>query len=58
MPDQGCTHIEVIATVKHRKRYECDECVKIGSAWVHLRTCQACASKVSPITVSVNDIGC
>ena len=42
MPDQGCTHIGVIATVKHRKRYECDECVKIGSEWVHLRTCQEC----------------
>ena len=42
MPDEGCTHIGAIATVKHRRRYECDECVKIGSEWVHLRTCQEC----------------
>jgi hypothetical protein len=42
MPDQGCTHISAIATIKHPQRYECDECVKIGSDWVHLRTCQEC----------------
>jgi hypothetical protein len=42
MPDQGCTHIGAIATIKQPQRYECDECVKIGSDWVHLRTCQEC----------------
>jgi hypothetical protein len=42
MPDQGCTHIGAIATIKRPQRYECDECVKIGSDWVHLRTCQEC----------------
>jgi hypothetical protein len=42
MPDQGCTHIGATATIKQPQRYECDECVKIGSDWVHLRTCQEC----------------
>jgi hypothetical protein len=42
MPDHGCTHIGAIATIKQPQRYECDECVKIGSDWVHLRTCQEC----------------
>jgi len=42
MPDQRCDHLEAITTVKQPKRHECDECVKIGSRWVHLRTCQEC----------------
>ena len=42
MPDQRCAHLEAITTVKHPKRHECEECVKIGSRWVHLRTCQEC----------------
>jgi hypothetical protein len=40
--EQGCTHIAAVTTIKHAKRHECDECVKIGSRWVHLRTCQNC----------------
>ena len=42
MPDQSCTHIAGISTVKHAKRRECQECIKIGGTWVHLRTCQEC----------------
>ncbi len=42
MPDQGCTHIVAIAAIKQPQRHECYECVKIGSDWVHLRTCQEC----------------
>jgi hypothetical protein len=38
----SCSHIDVIDSVKHAKRYECDECVKQGDSWVHLRTCQTC----------------
>jgi hypothetical protein len=30
MPDQRCVHITAIASVKHPKRRECQECVKIG----------------------------
>ena len=37
-----CSHISAVASVKHAKRHECEECVKIGSGWVHLRTCQEC----------------
>ncbi len=42
MTDAPCTHIGAISQVKHAKRHECEECVKIGSGWVHLRTCQEC----------------
>src|SRR6058998_3395544 len=42
MPETACAHIEAVTTVKHAKRRECEECVKIGSSWVHLRTCQEC----------------
>jgi hypothetical protein len=42
MADQGCEHIAAIGAVKPAGRYECDECVKIGGEWVHLRTCQTC----------------
>jgi hypothetical protein len=37
-----CSHIEGIDKVKHPKKRECEECVKTGSGWVHLRTCQTC----------------
>jgi hypothetical protein len=40
--DTSCSHIEGITTVKHARKRECDECVKIGARWVHLRTCQTC----------------
>lgn len=39
-----CTHLSAIQTVTPAQRYECDECVKIGSNWVHLRTCQSCGA--------------
>jgi hypothetical protein len=42
MPDPTCTHLEAIETVKHADRRECEECVRIGARWVHLRTCQEC----------------
>jgi hypothetical protein len=42
MPEPGCTHIDAITDIKHAKRHECEECVTIGSTWVHLRTCQEC----------------
>ena len=37
-----CLHLQAIVSVKPAARYECDECVRIGSDWVHLRTCQQC----------------
>jgi hypothetical protein len=43
MPDT-CAHLDAIETVKHAKVRQCDECVKTGDPWVHLRTCQTCGS--------------
>ena len=42
MAESSCVHIQAITTVKHAKHRECDECVKIGARWSHLRTCQEC----------------
>jgi hypothetical protein len=42
MAEGACSHIEAITTVKRPKRRECEDCVKSGSSWVHLRTCQQC----------------
>jgi hypothetical protein len=38
----ACAHIDAIQTVKAAKTHVCEECVKIGSPWLHLRTCQTC----------------
>jgi ubiquitin-hydrolase Zn-finger-containing protein len=37
-----CAHLTAITTIKQPQRRVCDECVKIGGQWVHLRTCQQC----------------
>jgi 3-deoxy-D-manno-octulosonate 8-phosphate phosphatase KdsC-like HAD superfamily phosphatase len=42
MSERGCSHLTAIASVKQPQRLECEECVKIGDDWVHLRTCQTC----------------
>jgi hypothetical protein len=42
MTEGSCAHIETIKTIKHAKRRECENCVKSGSSWVHLRVCQEC----------------
>ena len=42
MPDSPCTHIGQLTQLKLPKSHECEECVKIKSRWVHLRTCQSC----------------
>ena len=42
MPEAACTHLAAIQKVTPAKKRECEECVKIGSRWVHLRTCQEC----------------
>lgn len=38
----SCSHTSAINVVKHPKRRECEECVRMGAQWVHLRTCQSC----------------
>jgi len=42
MSDASCVHLRAITSVRHPKRRECEECVKVGAGWVHLRTCQEC----------------
>ncbi|HEX6997482.1 MAG TPA: UBP-type zinc finger domain-containing protein [Gammaproteobacteria bacterium] len=39
-----CDHLKGIESVKRERSYQCDECVKTGSTWVHLRTCQTCGA--------------
>ena len=40
----SCAHLVAIKAIKHEKRHECEECVKTGDSWVHLRTCQTCGA--------------
>jgi hypothetical protein len=42
MSDGPCAHISGTTKVKLAKLHQCEECVKIGARWVHLRTCQTC----------------
>ncbi|HYQ96091.1 MAG TPA: UBP-type zinc finger domain-containing protein [Candidatus Eisenbacteria bacterium] len=44
MEGETCAHIEGVKDVKRAKRPECEECVKTGSRWLHLRTCQTCGA--------------
>ena len=44
MSKAPCDHIGEITSVKHAVTPECEECVRVGSKWVHLRTCQECGS--------------
>jgi uncharacterized UBP type Zn finger protein len=36
-----CTHLGLIRNVKPRTR-GCEECLKLGMTWVHLRMCLEC----------------
>ena len=44
MPSDVCEHLGAITAVKPPKAQQCEKCVKIGSRWVHLRTCQGCGT--------------
>ena len=39
---QLCGHLEAITNVKQADDYICEECIKTGDRWMHLRTCQTC----------------
>ncbi len=44
---KNCEHLEAFVSSGERKEpkaYECEECVKTGDRWVHLRTCQTCGA--------------
>ena len=36
-----CQHLDTYELTPP-KGYECEECVKTGDSWLHLRTCQSC----------------
>ena len=38
----ACPHIAALEKVVTAKVLECEDCMKIGAQWVHLRTCQTC----------------
>lgn len=42
MGSSACFHIDAITQVKLASRRVCEECLKIGDPWLHLRTCQEC----------------
>jgi hypothetical protein len=42
MNEGRCAHIDAVENVISTRRHVCDECIKIGARWVHLRTCQTC----------------
>ena len=44
MADNGCAHIARVEPIRHARQHVCEECVKIGARWVHLRTCQTCGA--------------
>ena len=39
-----CNHITNITELKLAHSDVCEECIKTGSEWVHLRTCQTCGA--------------
>ena len=42
MQREPCNHITAISEIKTAIEHVCDECLKLGDGWVHLRTCQEC----------------
>jgi uncharacterized UBP type Zn finger protein len=42
MSDSACTHLNQVRHVSPRTPSGCEECLKTGSRWVHLRLCLEC----------------
>lgn len=38
---KDCSHLNQIK-VENTRKHECEECVKMGDTWVHLRLCLIC----------------
>jgi uncharacterized UBP type Zn finger protein len=36
-----CSHLDLVKTDRPRSR-GCEECLKLGDTWVHLRLCRTC----------------
>jgi uncharacterized UBP type Zn finger protein len=39
---ETCTHLDQIRDVTPRTPKGCEECLKMGARWVHLRLCMEC----------------
>lgn len=37
-----CTHLSELTEIKVSSNYFCEECLKTGDDWLHLRICQTC----------------
>jgi hypothetical protein len=37
-----CENLSAISDIRKPEIHECEECMKTGDSWVHLRTCQQC----------------
>ena len=37
-----CTHLDQVRDVSPRTPQGCEECLKMGASWVHLRLCLEC----------------
>jgi hypothetical protein len=37
-----CSHLKALKEIKMPKEHVCEECIKTGDEWLHLRTCQTC----------------
>jgi uncharacterized UBP type Zn finger protein len=42
MEASACSHLDQIRVDPPTEVADCEECLKIGSAWVHLRVCRTC----------------
>ena len=40
--NKQCTHLDQVRDVAPRTPGGCEECLKMGSSWVHLRLCLSC----------------
>jgi 3-deoxy-D-manno-octulosonate 8-phosphate phosphatase KdsC-like HAD superfamily phosphatase len=45
-----CQHLQAIKTLKVEHEHVCEDCIKTGDEWLHLRTCQTCG-----VTLCCND---
>jgi uncharacterized UBP type Zn finger protein len=42
MPQNQCSHLDQVRDVDPRTPNGCEECLKAGTRWVHLRMCAGC----------------
>ena len=42
LKQKTCSHLTALESVDQNVKDVCEECVKTGDSWVHLRICQSC----------------